>query len=142
MPDNIGPNGIIGENRNGQWWGGLYGWNSTYAEDINFGGLTVAAEIAVNAPLADSTNRWSSQVLADPDRYCTQTTLAPRRVPSLAAVRKARGRNWIFSVSGGIAIEPPPVQLQSFGTLDRQLAARIRRIQDKPHPNDNSWWWD
>jgi len=47
VPDNIGPNGIIGEHRNGQWWGGLYGWNSTYAEDINFGGLTVAAECAM-----------------------------------------------------------------------------------------------
>jgi len=47
VPDNIGPNGIIGEHRNGQWWGGLYGWNSTYAGDINFGGLTVAAECAM-----------------------------------------------------------------------------------------------
>ncbi len=104
--------------------------------------LTVAAEIAVNAPLTDSTTRWSSQVLGDPERYRTKTTLAPKRVPSLAAVRKARGKNWIFSVSGGIALQPPPVQVQSFGTLDRKLAARIRRIQDKTHPTDNSWWWD
>jgi hypothetical protein len=104
--------------------------------------LTVAAEIAVNAPLADSTTRWSSQVLVDPIRYRTQTTLAPRRVPSLAAVRKAQGRNWILSVSGGIALQPPPVQLRSFGTLDQQLAERIRRIQAKPHPTKTSWWWD
>jgi len=47
VPDNVGPNGIIGEHRRGQWWGGLYGWNSSYACDINFGGLTVAAECAV-----------------------------------------------------------------------------------------------
>lgn len=47
VPDNIGPNGVIGEHRGGQWWGGLYGWNSSYAGDINFGGLTVAAECAV-----------------------------------------------------------------------------------------------
>jgi hypothetical protein len=104
--------------------------------------LTVAAEIAVNAPLTDTTTRWSSLVLGDPERYRTQTTLAPKRVPSLAAVRKARGRNWIFSVSGGIALQPPPVQLRSFGTLDRQLAARIRSIQGKPNPTDKSWWWD
>ncbi len=113
-----------------------------FGELENLVRLTVAAEIAVNAPLADSKTRWSSKVLADPDRYRTQPTFAPRRVPSLAAVRKARGRNWIFSVSGGIALQPPPVQLQSFGTLDRKLATRIRRIQDKPHPTDNSWWWD
>ncbi|MBT4504676.1 MAG: hypothetical protein HOC74_43530 [Gemmatimonadetes bacterium] len=47
VPDNVGPSGKIGEHRNGQWWGGLYGWNSNYAGDINFGGLTVAAECAV-----------------------------------------------------------------------------------------------
>ena len=47
VPDNIGPSGKIGEHRDGQWWGGLYGWNSGYATDINFGGLTVAAECAV-----------------------------------------------------------------------------------------------
>ena len=26
MPDNIGPNGIIGELMGGKWWGGYYGW--------------------------------------------------------------------------------------------------------------------
>lgn len=25
-PDNIGPSGKVGENFNGKWWGGLYGW--------------------------------------------------------------------------------------------------------------------
>jgi len=28
IPDNVGPTGKIGEHRNGQWWGGLHGWNS------------------------------------------------------------------------------------------------------------------
>ncbi|GIX06490.1 MAG: hypothetical protein KatS3mg115_0893 [Candidatus Poribacteria bacterium] len=26
LPDNVGPNGIIGERMNGKWWGGYYGW--------------------------------------------------------------------------------------------------------------------
>ena len=26
IPDNIGLNGVIGENMNGKWWGGYYGW--------------------------------------------------------------------------------------------------------------------
>jgi hypothetical protein len=26
IPDNIGPNGRIGETMNGKWWGGYYGW--------------------------------------------------------------------------------------------------------------------
>lgn len=26
LPDNVGPNDIIGERMNGKWWGGYYGW--------------------------------------------------------------------------------------------------------------------
>ncbi len=26
LPDNVGPNGIIGETMDGKWWGGYYGW--------------------------------------------------------------------------------------------------------------------
>ena len=29
IPDNVGPAGQIGERRQGQWWGGWYGWNSS-----------------------------------------------------------------------------------------------------------------
>ena len=28
IPDNVGPTGKIGEHRDGNWWGGLYGWHS------------------------------------------------------------------------------------------------------------------
>ncbi len=28
IPDNVGPNGKPGEQRGGQWWGGLYGWST------------------------------------------------------------------------------------------------------------------
>ena len=47
MPDNVGPTGQIGENRQGQWWGGLYGWNSFVGYGIMFSCLTIAAECAV-----------------------------------------------------------------------------------------------
>ena len=44
IPDNVGPNGVIGENRQGQWWGGLYGWS----QGIGFMSLsmTIASECA------------------------------------------------------------------------------------------------
>ena len=38
VPDNVGPTGRVGEQRRGQWWGGLYGWSSRWAGDMNFGG--------------------------------------------------------------------------------------------------------
>ncbi len=47
IPDNVGPTGKIGEHREGQWWGGLYGWHSYWAGDITFNSLIVGAECAL-----------------------------------------------------------------------------------------------
>lgn len=47
MPDNVGPTGQIGEHRQGQWWGGLYGWNHYQGFNIMFHGIVVAAECAL-----------------------------------------------------------------------------------------------
>ncbi len=47
IPDNVGPTGKIGENRNGQWWGGLYGWNHYQGFNIMFHGLVTAVECAL-----------------------------------------------------------------------------------------------
>ena len=47
IPDNVGPTGKIGENRNGQWWGGLHGWSSSARTiDRMFLGLIIGAECA------------------------------------------------------------------------------------------------
>jgi hypothetical protein len=46
VPDNVGPTGKIGEHRQGQWWGGIYGWNSYCGFNIIFHSLTIAAECA------------------------------------------------------------------------------------------------
>ena len=46
IPDNVGPNGIIGEHRDGQWWGGLMGWSYYMGFNIIFHGLISAAECA------------------------------------------------------------------------------------------------
>lgn len=47
IPDNVGPTGKIGENRDGQWWGGLHGWSSSArAIDRMFLGLIIGAECA------------------------------------------------------------------------------------------------
>ena len=47
LPDNVGPTGGIGENRQGLWWGGLYGWNTFVGHYIMFSSLTIAAECAL-----------------------------------------------------------------------------------------------
>ena len=47
VPDNIGPNGIVGEMRQGQWWGGLYGWTGRYGHGMMAHALTAAVEAAL-----------------------------------------------------------------------------------------------
>jgi hypothetical protein len=34
MPDNVGPNGLIGERMAGKWWGGYYGWRWPHGASI------------------------------------------------------------------------------------------------------------
>ena len=46
LPDNIGLTGQIGEYRDGQWWGGLYGWYGRYGLMMMYASLTVAMECA------------------------------------------------------------------------------------------------
>ena len=46
LPDNIGQTGKIGEYRNGQWWGGLYGWYGRYGILMEYSALSVATECA------------------------------------------------------------------------------------------------
>jgi len=46
LPDNTGPTGKVGENRNGQWWDALYGWNHYQGLNIMFHGMVTAAECA------------------------------------------------------------------------------------------------
>jgi hypothetical protein len=46
-PDNIGPNGIIGELMDGKWWGGYYGWRWPHGFMSIIQPLTIAAMNAV-----------------------------------------------------------------------------------------------
>lgn len=46
LPDNVGLTGKVGEYRNGQWWGGLYGWYGRYGLMMMFSQLSVATENA------------------------------------------------------------------------------------------------
>ncbi len=46
-PDNVGPNGIIGELMGGKWWGGYYGWRWPHGFMSIIQPLTIAAMNAV-----------------------------------------------------------------------------------------------
>ena len=46
IPDNVGPNGLIGETRQGEWWGGFYGWSATSSRLMMGSAITIASESA------------------------------------------------------------------------------------------------
>jgi hypothetical protein len=46
-PDNVGPNGVVGERMNGKWWGGYYGWQWPHGFMSILQPLTIAAMNAV-----------------------------------------------------------------------------------------------
>ena len=43
VPDNVGPNGVIGETLDGKWWGGYYGWRWPHGFMTIIEPLTIAA---------------------------------------------------------------------------------------------------
>ena len=46
IPDNVGPTGKVGEQREGQFWGGLYGWNHYRGYGNLFHAVNIATECA------------------------------------------------------------------------------------------------
>ena len=46
IPDNVGLSGGIGETRDGQWWGGFFGWTGRYSVWMIFHALITAVECA------------------------------------------------------------------------------------------------
>lgn len=46
IPDNVGLSGRIGEKRDGQWWGGFFGWGGRYSVEMIFNSLITASECA------------------------------------------------------------------------------------------------
>jgi hypothetical protein len=46
IPDNVGLSGRIGETRDGQWWGGFFGWTGRYSVWMIFHALATAVECA------------------------------------------------------------------------------------------------
>jgi hypothetical protein len=55
MPDNVGPNGVIGERMNGKWWGGYYGWRWPHGAWIMLESSLIAGS---NATLLTGDTSW------------------------------------------------------------------------------------
>ncbi|MGD6748316.1 hypothetical protein ACOKM3_41470 [Streptomyces sp. BH106] len=142
LPDNVGPNGVVGELHGGRWYGGLYGWswphglysvgNAAAIASLNAALLGGADELldlgrapldevlahAVEAPVTGTdmsiSDRWHAELGEDADR---PTLLVPNR----------------YADDGWFDHQPPQLALPlwlwhaSGADADRERLTRIRK---------------
>ena len=120
MPDNIGPAGGIGEHRDGQWWGGWYGWNCYKGNNIGLTSMTVGAECA--------------HLLSGDDAYL-QVIRSQMEVMLANARTLDDGQlvvSWRHGPDGWFDYQPMPIKWlphvyhASMNDADRQMMERVR----------------
>lgn len=119
VPDNVGLNGEIGENREGQWWGGFYGWTGLYSLHMMGSALMGAAECA--------------QLLTGDDKY-----LALIRSQLDLVIEKGRRENGVLQVpfkhtdegwgSYGTLIPQDPIHLWA-ASMDARDQRRLETMR-------------
>ncbi len=134
MPDNVGPTGRIGENRRGQWWGGLYGWNSFVGYNIMFNSLTIAAECAVLL----TGDFGYLELLRSQIRILMDNAVTREDGQLLLPARYGPG-GWEYALGDPGKRQPAPFRMQELAHLyhismaaeDYDLIARIRETDQE-----------
>ena len=126
IPDNVGPTGKIGEHREGQWWGGLYGWNYYMGYNVIFHGVTIAAECAKLLTGDDSyVDMLRSQIKVVVDQGARRVEDGQMIVPS-----RYTADGWADDTSGPPKpmrmLEPAHLYHMSMSKEDYQLIDHIR----------------
>ena len=145
VPDNVGPTGKIGENRQGNWWGGLYGWNSYCGFNILFHSLTIAAECALllsgDAGYLDLL-RSQIKVLLDNaiTREDGQLLLATRRTPAgwgyhLWDPSPERGRLEAFRLQELAHLYHASMAAEDYALIERDTGDRPRARLERGSPS-------
>ena len=88
LPDNIGLNGQIGAYRNGQWWGGLYGWYGRYGVMMMFASLSVASECAY---LLSGDKKYLNLLRSQVDQLMKRSVTTPEGQALVPYRRNAKG---------------------------------------------------
>ena len=120
MPDNIGPTGKIGEHRDGQWWGGWYGWGCYKGNDIGLTSMTIGAECA--------------HLMTGDDQYLdvlrSQMKLLFEHSKTLEDGQRVF--SWRYGPEGWFDYKPMPIKWlphlyhASMGDEDRQMMEQVR----------------
>lgn len=120
MPDNIGPTSKVGEHREGQWWGGWYGWGCYKGNDIGLTSMTVGAECA--------------HLLTGDDQYL-DVIRSQMKVLFENSITSDDGQqvfSWRYGPDGWFDYKPMPIKWlphlyhASMGDEDRQMMEQVR----------------
>lgn len=97
---------------------------------------------ADNGQVKSEPSHWRPRHFLD-GRACPVAALeVPRTTPSLANVRFVKNQFWLFSVSGGVEIDPS--RLADAEHLKPAASPKLgeSRLQAAPPADEARWWWD
>jgi hypothetical protein len=129
-----------------------------FAELENLVGLAVAATLirrqadAPHDPDVGTTSdvatgvrpgrRWRPTLFLDAKLSPIDSFAPPRHTPSLANVRFVKDQFWMFSVSGGVEINPESLTADEHLKLAEGAMLRETRDRHSPPADVSQWWWD
>jgi hypothetical protein len=105
-------------------------------------GATDESPVAEPAEVDSGSGRWRPGHFLS-SKECPVAALdVPRKTPSLANVRFVKNQFWMFSVSGGVEIDP--ARLIDADHLKPAAGPRLgeSRLQSAPPADATRWWWD
>ena len=126
VPDNTDLQGRTGGNRQGEWWGGFYGWTCRFSPGIMNWALTVASECA---HLITGDSRYLQLLRSQLDMLLER---AVERDGQLLVPSRYFGDGWVDFIPMG---PEEPIHLWATSMEERDWS-RLERLQ---HGNNEGW---
>jgi hypothetical protein len=93
-------------------------------------------------PGAENDSRWRPTHFLDAGHCPVASYEVPKKTPALANVRFVKDRFWMFSVSGGVEINPEAIAApENVKPATGEKLSQARDAGTAP-VNGGSWWWD
>ncbi len=85
---------------------------------------------------------WRPGHLLDAAACPIEQCSPPKQTPTLATVRRTGEGGWMFSVSGGVEINPTELASPDRFKLADDPKLTTREAASRPPPDNDRWWWD
>jgi hypothetical protein len=87
-------------------------------------------------------NCWRPTYFLDAERCPIAGYEVPRQTPPLANVRFVKDRFWMFSISGGVEIDPEAIAAEENLKPAKDGGLSRAREAGLAPAGDSNWWWD